>query len=110
MCGSFIVLNSGGVDKKITEACVVEKHYEKPHTTTILVCAGKGFVPVTNYYPESWNITLNCKLGEDTISISEKEYNEIKINDTYRVYYIFGRFDNKFKIIKLYNYEVDSCM
>ena len=73
----------------LSNATVVDKHYEPSHTRTVMMWTGKIMIPVVRHFPEEWTIMIEG-FDEDgekvtkTYSVSKKEYKKYKIGDKYK--------------------------
>ncbi len=45
-------------DRAVTSGVVTSKRFEPAHTDTTMVMTGKVMVPITNSYPDRWQITV----------------------------------------------------
>lgn len=70
------------------EGIVIDKKYNKPHTTTTYMHTGKIIMPVNQYHPESWEIQIKKEVDEKEktiwISIDENTYNNLEIGDYFK--------------------------
>ena len=70
---------------------VIGKEYLPAHYTTTYVMSGKTMIPITNYIPESWNITISIDGLTDNVNVSEYKYNIIEIGRKIECDYVTGR-------------------
>jgi hypothetical protein len=66
---------------------VIDKTYTPAHTTTTMLLVGKIMVPQTQYYPESWSVTISGRnedgeRDERTMSVPGPAWDTVEIGET----------------------------
>lgn len=89
--GLFYVIDSCWLPTYTDIGEVVGKGYSPAHYTTTYVMSGKVMVPVTNYIPESWSITISIDGFTDAVYVSEYNYNIIEVGKKLECDYVTGR-------------------
>jgi hypothetical protein len=92
--GVFYVIDSSWLPTYTQIGEVIGNGYSPEHYTTTYVMSGKIMVPITNYIPESWSITISIDGLTDVVSVSEYNYNIIKIGQKLECDYVTGRISN----------------
>lgn len=84
---------------------IVGKDFVPAHTTTSLILVGKIFVPVTNYHPDNWEVSVGVDDQQDSISVTEEFYESVSNGDRVKVEFVHGRYsgDLYLKDIRLAN-------
>ena len=80
------------IDYGKKEGTIVDKSYQAAYTTVIYTTVSSGgtttSIPVSQYYPESFNIKIQKEEGnkrkEIWIQVPENEYKDLKIGDYYK--------------------------
>lgn len=89
-------------DKGTTESGtgqVVELSYTHAYSTTTSVAN----VPVPQYSPESWKLTLNIEGKLATIEVAENVYNQTRLGDRLQATYIRGRFTGNLYLTEVFS-------
>tara|TARA_R110001592_G_C12827615_1_gene719608 strand:+ start:235 stop:645 length:411 start_codon:yes stop_codon:yes gene_type:complete len=89
--GLFYVIDSCWLPTYTDIGEVVGKGYSPAHYTTTYVMSGKVMVPITNYIPESWCITISINGLNDAVNVSEYNYNIIEVGRKLECDYVTGR-------------------
>jgi len=90
ICGSAITLGAC-TDKREKyigiEGTVIEKDFKPAYSYTTMIWTGKFAVPMIHNVPDSWYLTVEYEIGEESeecrYKVSETEYYMYSIGDTY---------------------------
>ena len=70
------------------EGIIINKYYKDSYITTSYIMSGKVMIPITNYYPESWNFELQKevagKIKTITVKVSQNIYEKYNIGDFFK--------------------------
>ena len=89
--GGFYLIDSMAFQRFIAEGYVTKKVPTPTHRTTTWMMLDKIIIPITTYHPDSWSITIEIpSVGNDSIKVDEKYYNEVKDNDRIWIEYSKG--------------------
>jgi len=81
---------------------VTNKFIRPAHYVTTYIKSGEVLVPITNFYDESYNITIKIDEMTDDVSIYQSSYNSIEIGEKLHCKYTNGRL---FKTMHIQNIE-----
>lgn len=73
------------------EGVVINKWFSPAHSVTTYVMSGKIMIPITNFYSDTWYISISVNGISDKVSITYSYFNVVRINDHLNVSYSFGR-------------------
>lgn len=79
----------GNEKNRITEGVIVDKSYSEAYTTTDCKVINNNTITEVHYHPACYRFKLQGEKDEITVtywlSVSEKDYNEYKIGDYYKL-------------------------
>ncbi len=70
---------------------ITDKYIIPSHHSTTYIKSGELLVPITNYYDESYHITIQINEMCDDVSICESSYNSIEVGQKLNCKYTNGR-------------------
>ena len=99
--GMYYSVDSVGTPIKQGMGVVIRKEFTPAYSTTTMVMSGNVMVPVTNHYPDSWNVTVENDYGIDSINVSHSYYNNIKKGNWVKIEFCTGRMSGGFYLKKV---------
>lgn len=86
--GISVSKNLSNHKNEITEGEVISKDYQAAYTTVTYINSGDALLPITNYYPEIFTLTIRGDKNGETVEywfkVSENEYEKYNIGDYYK--------------------------
>lgn len=92
LCGIFTIIDSWFLPTQSGTGRITKKNFIPAHTTTTLISTGKTLMPMTSFYPNSWELELIVSGKPASMSIKKERYDSLNIGDTVLVDYAIGRF------------------
>jgi len=93
-------VDSIGLTEKEAAGYVSDKNITEAYTSTSMIMSGKVMVPITTDHPKNFYITVKYDKYSDNVSMSEKDYNSIKVGQKVNFIYGSSRIFDSFYISK----------
>jgi hypothetical protein len=87
--GIVYAIDNWGVETEVGDGKIIGKKFEESHTEYIYNVALKMVTPTE--YDDAWFLEIEMQSHDDTIEVSEKEYECCKVGDWVKVIYKHGR-------------------
>lgn len=100
--GVFYAADSWFLPRERERGSTVGKEFIPAHTTTTLVSTGKTTVPVTNYHPDRWTVTVRVGDRQDHIDVSREYHNSAEIGKTVVAEFVNGRMSGDMYLRAIY--------
>jgi len=95
--GTLYFTDSTFLPEKQGKGVIVNKGYVPAHFQTTYIQSGKILVPITNYIPTRFSITIEIKNLTDKFNLNEGSYRVLEVGDTLNCKFTNGRlFDSMY--------------
>lgn len=91
LCLIIWLIDSSNLSIKQKEGVIVEHYYIPEHTTTTYIMNGKIYIPVTNYIPAYYGITIEIDGLKDNVTLNKDFWRGVSIGDRICCQYTNGR-------------------
>nr|DAI89654.1 MAG TPA: hypothetical protein [Caudoviricetes sp.] len=96
--GTLYLTDSTFLPEKQDKGVIVSKGYIPAHFQTTYIQSGKILVPITNYIPTIFQITIEINSLTDKFNLNEISYNSLEVGDTLNCRFTNGRLFNSIYI------------
>jgi len=98
----FFLVNSMGIGPTKTAITMVEAKQVVPaYTTTTFVVSGKVMVPITTYFPESYELRFKIDAKNLKSAVEKDFFDRVKTGEKIEVDYGFGRLNGSYEPVRI---------